>query len=67
MFPVSVDGVLLAKLRAEREGAIEQFLTPITKLLPDKRLGYVVTLTIQGISSNQSPLITQMPRASKTI
>jgi hypothetical protein len=56
---------------AELETAIEQFLQPVTTRLPDNRLGRVVCLAVQGISSSQSPIITQMARGlartSKTI
>jgi hypothetical protein len=56
---------------AELEAAIEQFLQPATARLPDKRLGRVVCLAVQGNSSSQSPIITQMARGlartSKTI
>lgn len=47
---------------AELEQAIEQFLQPVTERLPDKRLSRVVCLAVQGISSSQSPIITQMAR-----
>lgn len=56
---------------AELEAAITQFLKPVTQRLPDKRLSQVVRLAVQGISSSQSPLITQMARgigrSSKTM
>src|SRR5690242_6209567 len=56
---------------SELEAAIEQFLQPVTDRLPDKRLGRVVRLGVQGISSSQSPIVTQMARgvtrANKTI
>ena len=56
---------------SELEAAIDQFLQPVTDRLPDKRLGRVVGLGVQGISSSQSPIVTQMARgvtrASKTI
>ena len=55
----------------ELEQAIEQFLQPVTERLPDKRLGRVVRLAVQAISSSQSPIVTQMARglarASQTI
>jgi hypothetical protein len=47
---------------AKLETAIEQFLQPVTDHLPDKRLGKVVRLAVQGIGSSQSPIITQMTR-----
>jgi hypothetical protein len=56
---------------AELEQAIEQFMQPITEHLPDKRLSRVVCLAVQGLSSSQSPIITQMARglarASQTL
>lgn len=42
---------------AELDAAIEQFLQPVTDRLPDKRLGRVVRLAVQGISCSQSPLL----------
>lgn len=45
---------------AELERAMEQFLTPLTKHLPGKRLGHVVKLVERGIDSSQSPLILQI-------
>ena len=45
---------------AELEVALEQFLQPVTNRLPDRRLGQVVRLAVQGVSSSQSPLIAKM-------
>jgi hypothetical protein len=47
---------------SELEAAIEHFLQPVTDRLPDTRLGRVVRLGVQGISSSQSPIVTQMAR-----
>lgn len=55
---------LLAKIpltQLERE--IEQFVEPVSKPLPDKRLKQVVSLAVRGISAAQSPIITQMARS----
>lgn len=54
---------VLAKIPvAELEAEIEQFIEPVTKQLPEKRLKKVVALALRGISGAQSPVITQMAR-----
>jgi hypothetical protein len=54
---------VLAKLPlAQLEKEIEQFVEPVSRRLPDKRLKRVVGLAVRGISAAQSPLITQMAR-----
>jgi hypothetical protein len=55
---------LLAKIPlAQLERAIEQFVEPVSRQLPDQRLKRVISLAVRGISAAQSPLITQMARA----
>lgn len=55
---------LFAKIPlAQLERAIEQFVEPVSRQLPDKRLKRVISLAVRGISAAQSPLITQMARA----
>jgi hypothetical protein len=54
---------LLAKLPAdELESSLDEFLQPVTELLPDRRLMAVTALLTQGIVASQSPIITQMAR-----
>ena len=54
---------MLAKIPvAQLEAEIEQFVEPITRRLPEKRLKKVVPLAVRGISGAQSPVITQMAR-----
>jgi hypothetical protein len=48
---------------AQLEKEIEQFVEPVSKPLPDKRLKQIVSLAVRGISAAQSPIITQMARA----
>jgi hypothetical protein len=62
MHTISQNEALANMPVAELEAAIEQFLEPVTTRLPDQRLGKVVRLAVQGISSSQSPIITQMAR-----
>ena len=55
---------LLANIAlAQLEREIKQFVEPVSKLLPDKRLKQLVSLAVRGISAAQSPLITQMARS----
>lgn len=46
----------------ELTAALETFLEPVVMQLPEKRLGKVVRLIVQGILGNQSPIVTQMAR-----
>ena len=47
---------------AELEVAVNRFMEPVLKRLPDKRLRVVGVLMILGILAGQSPLITEMAR-----
>jgi hypothetical protein len=54
----------LAKMPlVQLEQAIAQFVEPVSRRLPDKRLKEVVGLAVRGISASHSPLITQMARS----
>ena len=54
----------LAKLPVpELEAALETFLEPVLRHLPEKRLREVAKQMVQGILGSQSPLMTQMARA----
>ena len=42
---------------AEVEASLTDFLQPIMERLPDKRLGRVVPLSVQGILGSESPVL----------
>lgn len=48
---------------AEIEESLTNFLQPIMERLPDKRLGRVVPLSVQGILGSESPVILQMAQS----
>lgn len=48
---------------AEIEDSLTNFLQPIMKQLPDKRLGRVVPLSVQGILGSESPVVLQMAQS----
>lgn len=48
---------------AEIEESMTDFLRPIMERLPDKRLGRVVPLSVQGILGSESPIVLQMAQA----
>ncbi len=48
---------------AEVEESLTDFLRPIMDRLPDKRLGRVVPLSVQGILGSESPVVLQMGQA----
>ena len=53
----------IAKLpQHELKESLREFLQPLTELLPDVRLPAVAALTVQGILSSESPIITQIAR-----
>jgi hypothetical protein len=47
---------------AQLETAMEQFVEPVTRRLPDQRLKQVVRFAMRGISGAQSSVITEMAR-----
>jgi hypothetical protein len=56
---------ILAKLPIEKlNESIEAHIRPLTRLLPDKRLGGVVQCIILGILGSQTPVITGMARTN---
>jgi len=59
---------ILAKLPIGKlSETIEKYIHPLTRLLPDKRLGVVAQSIILGILGGQTPVITEMARTnSKT-
>ena len=44
----------------ELKVALEQFIEPVTRQLPEKRLREVVKLAVQGMIASRSPLVTHM-------
>lgn len=48
---------------AEVEASLADFLQPIMERLPDKRLGRIVPLSVQGILGSESPVVLQMAQA----
>ena len=56
---------ILAKLPIEKlKETIKAHVQPLTRLLPDKRLGEVVECIILGILGGQTPVITEMARTN---
>ena len=56
---------VLAKLPIEKlNETIEAHVSPLTRLLPDKRLGGVVQCIILGVLGGQTPVITEMARTN---
>jgi hypothetical protein len=49
----------------ELEEALDRFLEPVTRQLPEKRLRRVGKLAIQGIIAGQSPVVTRMASGLK--
>lgn len=55
----------IAKLPvAELDASVQAFLEPVTRLLPDARLGAVAELMLRGIVTSQSPIVTQIARGA---
>lgn len=48
---------------SEVEETLVEFLRPIMERLPDKRLGRVVPLSVQGILGSESPVVLQMAQS----
>jgi hypothetical protein len=56
---------ILAKLPIEKlKETIKAHVQPLTRLLPDKRLGEVVECILLGIMGGQTPVITEMARTN---
>ncbi|MEM7126058.1 MAG: hypothetical protein AAF702_07010 [Chloroflexota bacterium] len=47
----------------ELESSLNEFLSPIIERMPEKRLGKVVPLSVQGILGSESPVVLQMAQA----
>jgi len=55
---------VLAKLpQAELEQSLNEFLAPLTQLLPDQRLKRVAAVAVQGILAGQSPVVAAMAQS----
>ena len=48
---------------AELEASMKAFLEPMIKMMPDRRLGRVAPLAVQGILGSVSPVVLQMAQA----
>lgn len=57
MFNIPVVEILDKLPMSELEKAIEEYVSPITEMLPDKRLERVVALSVRGILGGQTPVI----------
>jgi hypothetical protein len=61
--PTITQKEMLAKLpQHELKESLSEFMRPLTQLLPDVRLPAVAELTVQGILSSESPVITHIAR-----
>jgi hypothetical protein len=49
---------------AELEQTLEEFLGPVTDLLPEKRLGQVVREAVRGITAQETPVIAAMAQST---
>ena len=48
---------------AEMEQTLNEFISPLTELLPDKRLKKVVPLAVRGILTNETPVIAALAQS----
>src|ERR1700694_665284 len=61
--PTIAQNEILAKLpQHELKESLREFMRLLTELLPDVRLPAVAELTVQGILSSESPVITHIAR-----
>lgn len=63
MHTIPIEEVMKQLPLAEIEASMTDFLQPIMARLPDKRLGRVVPLSVQGILGSESPVVLQMAQA----
>jgi hypothetical protein len=63
MVTIAIDEVLGKLPEAELQGTIERFVRPMAELLPDRRLGRVVGLAVQGVLGGESPVVTEMTQS----
>jgi hypothetical protein len=56
---------ILAKMPVgELEQTLEDFLAPVTDLLPEKRLGHVAREAVRGITAQETPVIAAMAQST---
>lgn len=60
MTTIAVSDMLDQLPLAEVQASLREYLAPMMEVLPDKRLGRVVPLAVQGILGSESPVVTQM-------
>lgn len=63
MSTIPIEEVMKQLPVAEVETSLADFLQPMMERLPDKRLGRVVPLSVQGILGSESPVVLQMAQA----
>ncbi len=63
MTTIAVNNVLDQLPVSEVQASLNEFLAPMMEILPDKRLGRVVPLAVQGILASASPVVTQMAQS----
>lgn len=63
MTTIAVNDVLEQLPVSEVQASLAEFLEPMMECLPDKRLGRVVPLAVQGILGSSSPVVTQMAQS----
>jgi hypothetical protein len=63
MTTMAVNDVLEQLPVSEVQASLHEFLAPMMEILPDKRLGRVVPLAVQGILASASPVVTQMAQS----
>ena len=63
MTTIAVNDVLEQLPVTEVQASLQEFLAPMMEVLPDKRLGRVVPLAVQGILGSGSPVVTQMAQS----
>lgn len=63
MTTIAVNNVLDQLPVSEVQTSMNKFLAPMMDVLPDKRLGRVVPLAVQGILASASPVVTQMAQS----
>ena len=60
MSTITISDVIEQLPAKEVEASLESFLEPMIEAMPDKRLGRVVPLAVQGIVGSESPVVLQM-------
>lgn len=60
MSTISITDMIEQLPAKEVEASLESFLKPMIDVMPDRRLGRVVPLAVQGILGSESPVVLQM-------